>query len=69
VRERLKWPDKRTRDALDELVEMEFLRVLRGSHNLFTYERADIDSTPNPIRRLLTPEELAERWKPESDKQ
>ena len=59
VREQLKWPDKRTRDALDELVELEFLEVNRGARNLFTFQLAEIASAPASRQRLLHPDELA----------
>ena len=59
VREQLKWPDKRTRDALDELVELEFLEVNRGARNLFTFQLAEIASAPASRQRLMHPDELA----------
>jgi hypothetical protein len=61
VRERLQWPDKRTREALEELVELEFLEMHRGASNLFSYGLArpqnSLSKHGKPLG-LLTPDQL-----------
>lgn len=62
LREQLRWPDHRTRQALDELVQMEFLEVLRGANNLFLYRKLEFsDGSGSSANGLLTPEELRKR--------
>jgi len=59
IREQLGWPDKRTRDALEELAELEYLEVERGPRNLFTFSLAASPTTrAQSAHRLLTPDEL-----------
>ena len=65
LRERLKWPDKRTRDALDELAELEYLEVLRGASNLFTFRLSSSSGLAHELALgLLHPDELEAKWKP-----
>lgn len=63
VRECLQWPDRRTREALEELTELEYLEVLRGSNNLQTFRLSPLTAT-NPCKALglLHPDELEARW-------
>jgi hypothetical protein len=59
LRERLQWPDKRTRDALDELVELEYLEVMRGANNLFSFRLSPLSGTAGKVTSgLLHPDEL-----------
>jgi DNA primase len=64
LREGLAWPDRRTREALEELVDQEYLEVQRGPNNLYSFQLAASSSgaARNSIG-LLTPDELATRWK------
>lgn len=62
VREQLGWPDKRTRDALEELVELEYLECQRGANNLFLFRLASGPVSAARPLGLLTPEELEAQW-------
>jgi hypothetical protein len=63
LRERLQWPDRRTREALEELTDLEFLEVLRGSNNLFCFRLSPIKaSTAHVSSNLLHPDVLESRW-------
>ena len=63
LREQLQWPDKRTRDALDELAELEYLEVLRGASNLFSFRLSPIKGmATQPTLGLLHPDELEAKW-------
>ena len=65
LRESLAWPDRRLREALDELVEMEFLDVLRGNFNQCLYKLSSSAGVGNSLGcGLLTPEELEKRYRP-----
>jgi DNA primase catalytic core len=60
LRDHCGWPDRRLRDALQELVAMEYIGALAGSQGK-TYQYrllSDADSTPSPLGQLTTPEEL-----------
>lgn len=62
LREQLRWPDHRTRQALDELVQMEFLELLKGANNLFLYRKLELTGSGDAGHNgLLTPEELEKR--------
>jgi DNA primase len=64
IRELLRWPDNRTRDALAELVQLEFLDVQRGPNNLHIYQPLELfDEAHWPKLGLLTPDELEKRLK------
>jgi hypothetical protein len=63
LRENLGWPDKRTRDALAELVDLEYLEFERGPRNLFIFELASLSlARPTVSRGLLAPEELVSQF-------
>lgn len=63
LREGLCWPDRRTREALDELTDQEYLEVQRGANNLYSFQLAAASSGTSRISiGLLTPEELARQW-------
>ena len=63
VRELLKWPDRRTREALEELSNMEYLEVSKGASNLFFYQLSPLkEALCENVLGLLTPDELALRW-------
>jgi len=62
LREALRWPDRRTREALEELVELEFLEVLRGANNRYTFQLAGIQGHTRATVGLLHPDELATLW-------
>jgi hypothetical protein len=65
LRERLQWPDKRTRDALDELADLEYLEVIRGASNLFTFRLSTVKGmVTQPTLGLLHPDELEVKWRP-----
>ena len=69
LRDHCGWPDRRLRDALGELVEMEYVGATAGSQGK-TYQYrllSDADTTPSPLGQLTTPEQLeallgAGRW-------
>ena len=59
LRERLQWPDRRTRDALDELANLEYLDVERKAHNTFTFRLSSLkDAVCNQVMGLMHPDEL-----------
>ena len=60
LRETLNWPDRRLREALSELVEMEYLHQKRGTPgNVFHYSLTEQTLAARGRRLgLLTPEEL-----------
>lgn len=60
LRDKLRWPDRRLRDALEELVQMEHLEQLRSTQgNLFLYRLLSLsESGPQDKFGLLSPEEL-----------
>jgi hypothetical protein len=63
VREQLRWPDRRAREALDELANMEYLEVAKGASNLFLYQLSPLkEALCENVLGLLTPAELAQRW-------
>ena len=63
LREQLGWPDRRVREALEELVELEYLECLRGERNLFTFRLARASAGGGRSLGLLTPEELEQKWR------
>ena len=63
LREGLGWPDRRLREALEELTDQEYLEVQRGANNLYSFQLAAASSGPSRISiGLMTPEELARQW-------
>jgi hypothetical protein len=64
LRAHTNWPDRRLREALGELVEMEYVGANAGSQGkTYTYRLlAEVQGGPSPLRELTTPEELAQRW-------
>lgn len=62
LREKLQWPDRRLREALDELVDLEYLECQRGSSNLFTFRLASQAGAAKSVLGLLTPDELERQW-------
>jgi len=68
VRERTRWPDRRVRECLKELVDMEYLEVLRGGSQgkTYVYQLAPHPGVSRAVLGLLTPEQLAERLAPGS---
>ena len=63
LREGLCWPDRRTRETLEELTDQEYLEVQRGANNLYSFQLAVTASGPSRISiGLMTPEELARQW-------
>lgn len=63
LREQLGWPDRRVREALEELVELEYLECQRGERNLFTFRLASTSAGGCRSLGLLTPEELEQKWR------
>jgi hypothetical protein len=63
VRALLRWPDRRTRDALEELSNMEYLEMTKGASNLFFYQLSPLkEALCENVLGLMTPDELARRW-------
>ncbi|MHB2018410.1 MAG: CHC2 zinc finger domain-containing protein [Candidatus Xenobia bacterium] len=64
LRHRIHWPDRRLRDALRELVEMEYVAEMEGSQGKRYFYRllADVENPPSPLAQLTTPEQLAALW-------
>ena len=62
LRELLKWPDRRLREALEELVDLEHLECQRGASNLFTFRLAGPAGGGHKLLGLLTPDELERQW-------
>lgn len=62
LRDVLKWPDRRLREALEELVDLEYLECQRGANNLFMFRLAGPAGGGQKLLGLLTPEELERQW-------
>ena len=62
LRERLQWPDRRAREALEELVEMEYLEVQRGPNNQMSFQLSAYPQVVGAAQGLLTPDELEGLW-------
>jgi DNA primase len=62
LRDLLQWPDRRVRDALDELVSLEYLDVLKGPRNLYVYGLSTLRGSVTNTLGLLVPDELERRW-------
>lgn len=62
LREKLQWPDRRLRESLEELVDLEHLECQRGASNLFTFRLAGPAGAGPRLLGLLTPEELERQW-------
>ena len=62
LREGLCWPDRRTREALEELTDQEYLEVQRGANNLYSFQLAASSGLSRISIGLMTPEELARQW-------
>jgi len=70
LREFLGWPDKRLRACLDELVSLEYLRILGGGKGKTFIYCLNPDFSHNPrALGLLTPEALALRDRSESPRE
>jgi hypothetical protein len=62
LREHLKWPDRRLREAIEELVDLEFLLVQKGANNQSFFQSSLGKGSLGPGPGLLKPEELARFW-------
>jgi DNA primase catalytic core len=62
LRETLQWPDRRTREALEELVELEFLEVNKGANNRYSFHLASGQASSRATIGLLHPDELETIW-------
>ena len=62
LREGLAWPDRRTREALDELVELEYLEVQRGPNNQYSFQLTPCSPNTRSALGILHPDELARMW-------
>lgn len=62
LRETLQWPDRRTREALEELVELEFLEVNKGANNRYSFHLAVGGASSRATTGLLHPDELETIW-------
>ena len=57
------WPDHRLRDALAELVDMEYLVAVGSQGKLYEYQMLfDADTMPSPLSELTTPSQLESLW-------
>jgi DNA primase catalytic core len=62
IRQTLQWPDRRTREALEELVELEYLEVVRGANNRYTFHLSGLAGGSHSCVSLLHPDELESIW-------
>ncbi|MHB2018556.1 MAG: toprim domain-containing protein [Candidatus Xenobia bacterium] len=63
LRHAIRWPDHRLRDALEELVKMEYLSAVGSQGKQYTYQvLCDEACTPSPLSELTTPDVLEARW-------
>lgn len=62
LREGLNWPDRRTREATEELVDLEFLEVQRGANNQYSFQMHNASASHQAASALLHPDELARLW-------
>jgi DNA primase catalytic core len=62
LRDRLLWPQRRLNEALDELVEMEYLDVQRGANNQMSFQLSAYREVARAVQGLLTPDELDKLW-------
>ena len=62
LRDQLQWPDRRTREALDELVELEYLEAQRGANNQLSFQLCAYPATMRAAQGLLTPDDLDRLW-------
>jgi DNA primase catalytic core len=62
LRERLQWPDRRTREALEELIELEHLEVQRGPNNQMSFQLSAYPGIIRASQGLLPPDELDGLW-------
>ena len=62
LRETLQWPDRRTREALEELVELEFLEVNKGANNRYSFHLAVGGPSSRATTGLLSPDKLEKIW-------
>jgi len=62
LRSCLGWPDRRLREALQELVELEYLGIQRGPNNQAFYQRLEGKGGQGPGPDLLAPQALAQLW-------
>lgn len=63
LRDALRWPDRRLREALEDLVDLEYLLVQKGSNNQSFFQLSPGKGSSGPAAGLMTPEELARIWK------
>jgi hypothetical protein len=60
LRESCGWNDRRLRDALAELVEMEYVAAVGSQGKTYQYRLlCDAATTPSPLGQLTTPQQLA----------
>jgi DNA primase len=63
LREELQWPDRRLREALEELTSMEYLEITKGARNLFCYSLTSLKAALcDNVLGLLSTEQLIQRW-------
>ena len=62
IRQTLQWPDRRTREALEELVDLEYLEVIRGANNRYTFHLSGLAGGSPSCVSLLHPDELESLW-------
>jgi DNA primase catalytic core len=62
LRDRLLWPQRRLNEALDELVEMEYLDVQHGANNQKSFQLSAYREVSRAVQGLLTPDELDKLW-------
>ncbi len=62
LRDRLLWPQRRLNEALDELVEMEYLDVQHGANNQKSFQLSAYREVDRAVQGLLTPDELDKLW-------
>ncbi len=65
VRQALKWPDRRVRESLDELVDLEYLEVVREANNRFIFHLSGLANGSPSTVSLLHPDELETLWQDE----
>lgn len=63
LRDSLKWPDRRLREAVEDLVDLEYLLVQKGPNNQSFFQVSTGKGSSGPGPGLMTPEELAWLWK------
>ncbi len=62
LREGLHWPDRRTREASEELADLEFLEVQRGPNNQLSFRLSGASGSRPQANGLLHPDQLSQLW-------